>query len=751
MSITFQCHCGQAYSVDESLAGKQAQCHKCKQTFTIPAQSQAAAAGPAVENTGGLPPSPPAGAMPAASPGVGGAAQAFAPKRKAEPSPLKNPVVLAAIGGGVVVLLLVLGGIGYVMFSGGDEPAPVASVDTTDTTTTVPDASSAAPVASVNPSPVAPSGQPHYPTVSPDELPKQQLPSGQPIETEEPLEIPDLQPLEVPGYVRGEDLGYEFKSSPSDAAKRYQQVTVHGVVKRVEKVGTQSLPILYAGDEASIKCSLAAGDPSRFKRGDVVLMNGKIVGFDGHYVLLTQGSVVTDPTPAKFNADSLAALYTRDAAEQKKLLASYAGRTIIVEGEVVVDQFGGQKENVIYLKGASGKQVACRINPDGYQPFEPGTRLRLRGAWEGPIAVPPGTNIPERIALVNCEVEEELAPPEDPDDPDNPDAKDKNSLVAQSKRAFENGYPQEGFGLLEAAVLAGDEEAKGRYRWSSELKRATLGLNWAIAIQLNSNIRRERDPEERERPREDEFAQSRSRREVLQERVSKFREGLGETGSELVRGLELRLTQGWFGDWSRSADEDAIRQAAEGDVKYLTVLEPGKRVDLLEQARKERVDVILAVVMSRGTGGWRMQLRIIDAFTGGTVKTSRSISGRQVAQAKEDGEASPALPVIEDMWAFVDSNLRVKDGPAPDKETVLERVEQLMREKYDNPLSPLAEIYHYYRVGLLDKDKARQAIDAVAGRGSGKLMLEGTDEQRTNFAARWAPRLPQELRDGGRF
>jgi hypothetical protein len=254
-------------------------------------------------------------------------------------------------------------------------------------------------------------------------------------------------------------------------------------------------------------------------------------------------------------------------------------------------------------------------------------------------------------------------------------------------------------------VIVGDEaELQKRLRWFAAAKRPAIGLRWGLGIQGVGQAR----------------LSSGMAAEFELSRIT------GPIGPAILEGLQQRVADGQFGQWSKPR---SIR------VTPVALLGSGNQRELLRSAERCGVHALLLCDLATKTVGLSkktdmvMKVQLLDVATQQAMWTSKPLSSRAVGRGPG---SSAAEQFVADVLAKVDEQFALKPMPAIKPEHVQRRLATLRDEtaKSPDPLTLLAELRYYQTKQLATAEDLLPLYDAVLGAGKGQTFSGGSAQQR---------------------
>lgn len=355
------------------------------------------------------------------------------------------------------------------------------------------------------------------------------------------------------------------------------------------------------------------------------------------------------------------------------------------------------------------------------------------------------------------------------------------TLFTRARQTLLEGRFPEGLAMLQAAALAEEEAAEEVFptlQWSPALKRPMLATHWGIAVLTtglpggaHSGGQTGNRPQERLR---DEGPPAMAHDAGVGAASGVV--GAGGTvefwhhavGLPLVQGLQARVAEGAFGHWlskelalqphgaARAPGRppvgapDQFEELGEGPaaatpapqsgqhLRGISVTQAANLGEARSWATGQEVDILLTVSVTlnpaavRGRLQTNFAVKIYDVAKNQELWSSRALSSRrvEVALAEPGARENPAKDFLDNVFQYVDQNLRLTDMPKLDSTVVARRAAALAAEQHTDPLPALLELRYYVARGLLDASALRQHYTAILGAHDGAELSAGNLEQR---------------------
>ena len=259
-------------------------------------------------------------------------------------------------------------------------------------------------------------------------------------------------------------------------------------------------------------------------------------------------------------------------------------------------------------------------------------------------------------------------------------------------------------------LLAGDDaELQDRMRWFPAAKRPSTGLRWGWGVVLTSpgslpNL----------------------------DTTEKLGNLTGPIGPAIVGQIETRMEMTVFGLWPRTSPVGSLKMASVGT---------GKLPQLLERAVQSGLDLL--VVMQVNVPNrieMTMRLKLVDVATGEALWSSKSLSNRKVATARQKGQ-DPLSELLDSLLTEIDDHYRLEAMPQMTAENVSGRVSSLLAglEGLDPAarLPILVELRYYQAQGLLTPEAAADAYEQILGKPEARELATQDGPGRKSLVETW--------------
>jgi hypothetical protein len=253
-------------------------------------------------------------------------------------------------------------------------------------------------------------------------------------------------------------------------------------------------------------------------------------------------------------------------------------------------------------------------------------------------------------------------------------------------------------------LLAGDgAELKQRMRWLPGAKRPSIGLRWAIGLEVNGFRTPPRVSSERD-----------------------FEKLTGAPGVLFVKELQQRIESGTFGTWPQAADK-TFREA--------TFLGLGERRALESSAREMALDALAVIELAAQGAVTTMHVRVADLRNEQPAVLSSSVTNRELMT----GGAAAASTFVDEVFAKIDAAYALRPMPDISASAAARRAQQLMSSavKSSDKLAVLSELRYYQTSGLLADDETAVYFDKLLGAGTGSTLVSGSVTEREQLLKDW--------------
>jgi hypothetical protein len=290
--------------------------------------------------------------------------------------------------------------------------------------------------------------------------------------------------------------------------------------------------------------------------------------------------------------------------------------------------------------------------------------------------------------------------------------------------------------LLRADLLTGDDRSivEGM-KWSPALKRPSMLLQWAFGAELKgfpgegpASLRPQGGlPQAPQKNAGSEMALGRQLKSLS-----------GDIGNWLAEGLQNRVDSGGFGDWGQDSHRGFF------DHPGITLLDFAPVEVLLDSAKSQHADILLALVLTMGRGEnakpiTTMMVQIHDVQTGDLLWESKGISNTRILSARRQGK-DLASEFAGTALGFIDDEILLRKVPKLPEETIEERLKAISAGAKSDPLSALIELRYFKLAKCLSDSDGQDRLAQILGEENATRLVSTDVENRRAAIEQFVPK-----------
>jgi hypothetical protein len=287
--------------------------------------------------------------------------------------------------------------------------------------------------------------------------------------------------------------------------------------------------------------------------------------------------------------------------------------------------------------------------------------------------------------------------------------------------------------LNRAVAIVNDEQLQSQLKSCPAIKRPVTQLFVALALEMGAAQGRTRpksvDLDVGKFEMDKQSAQFFLQNEVEQQ--------LGDMGEWIVQGLAERYQNQTFGSWPQPSH--GISKAFQN----VPMLPIGSSSDLLAEAKKRHADVIVVAKMDFKSAGGRglnptLTFRIVDVQRGEELWKSKPLANDKILAGKKRGN-DPSVAFVDELFEWMDRNLKLKPMPKFTPESARKRAEKLVASPADDTLATVAELRYYQTAGLLTATEAERFYVPLLGEDQARQLASSDPVAKKKAIAKLLP------------